>query len=122
MVIFMNMTLEERLYLLHEMKERQEENFAHIQSIPSDYCNRKVRYERSFYKKKNKSHPFSKLVIAGLFALLVFLIGKDNFKSFKPDDIPVFYNTYYTTLENKIDLLSDKIKSYNSIIKTEENK
>jgi len=111
------MTLEERLYLLHEMKEREKENFAHLQSIPLDCCNRKTQYERSFYKKK-KSHPFAKLFIVTLFTSIIILAGKGDIKNFDKDNIPVYYNT----LQDKVDLLSEKIKSSISIIKTEDNK
>lgn len=107
MVPYMSMSLEEKLYLLHEMKERQEENFAHLQSIPSDCLNRKVQYERSFYKKKKKSHPFVKLFIVTLFTSVIIISTNGNSKNINIDSIAVYCNT----VQNKLDTLSDKIKS-----------
>lgn len=109
MVVYMNMTLEERLYLLHEMKERQEENFAHLQSIPTDYENRKVQYERSFCTKKKKSHSLFKLLPITVVALFLILAGNGNINDFNQKDI----NVYYNTLQEKFDLISERIKAIN---------
>lgn len=94
------MTLEERLYLLKEMKERQEENIAHLQS-PDTYCSRQTQYGRFFLETKKKS-GFPKFFLFITTVIIIIFAAQIDFKNVDINDLPVYYNNFQTKLEKLI--------------------
>lgn len=95
------MTLEERLYLVNEMKSRQEENLIQLQSYPNNSYSQHTQNLRSLGEPKKKTH-FMKFFLVCVIAATVIFAAKIDLKKFDINDLPVYYNTFQEKVEELI--------------------
>lgn len=88
----MNLTIEERLYLLNEMKERSDKNSAHLHRIPDYKNNRNDFKERSFYCNDYDSE-FSKNIVS-ISVKIKFFIFRCIFCTL------IFLGLYFSSMQN----------------------